>query len=105
MATANVQEELQVLKDDISRLRKDVSDMTGILKNLGMEKLDETRETLEDELKAQREKLRLLLAQARERGRSAADDLEQHVSDHPLGSLLTAFGIGYLLAKLSGGRS
>ena len=105
MATGNVQEELQVLKDDLSKLRGDVADLVGVLKALGLEQVDATRESVEDELQAQRERLRALLARARERGRGAADELEQHVNEHPVGSLLTAFGIGYILAKLSGGKS
>ncbi len=105
MATGNVQEELQVLKNDLNKLRGDVTDLVGVLKALGLEKIDETRGSVEEELEAQRERLRVLLAQAKERGRGAADEIEQHVNEHPIGSLLTAFGIGYILAKLSGGKS
>lgn len=105
MATTNVQEELQVLKDDVAKLREDIEDLVGLLRDLGLQKVDETRGTLEEELQLQREKLQALLNRARERGKSAAEDIEQQMTEHPLGTLMTAFGIGYIIAKLSGGRS
>lgn len=105
MASPNVQEEVQVLKDDVAKLRADVSDLVGLLKDLGLQKVDQTRDNLEEELQEQRERLRLAMGHARERGRSAVDDVEQQINEHPLGTLLTAFGIGYIMAKLSGGKS
>jgi hypothetical protein len=41
-----------------------------------------------------------------EQGRSKVGDLETRVGQHPAGSLLTAFGVGFVLAKLLelGGR-
>jgi ElaB/YqjD/DUF883 family membrane-anchored ribosome-binding protein len=105
MASPNIQEEMQVLKDDVEKLRSDISDLVGLLKDLGLQKIDETRGTVEEELQEQREKLRVVLGRARERGKSAVDDVEQQMTEHPLGTLLTAFGIGYIIAKLSGGRS
>lgn len=105
MANDNVQDEFKVLKDDVAKLRKDVSDLAGLLKDLGLQKVDETRESVEDELQAQREKLRQALGEARNRSRSALDDVELQVTERPLGALLTAFGVGFVIAKLSGGRS
>jgi len=104
MASPNVQEELQVLKGDVEKLRTDISDLVGLLKDLGLKKVDETRGSVEEELKEQREKLRVAMNQARDRGMGAFDDVETQVTEHPVGSLLTAFGIGYIIAKL-GGRS
>jgi ElaB/YqjD/DUF883 family membrane-anchored ribosome-binding protein len=102
MASPNVQEEVQVLKDDVAKLRSDVSELVGLLKDLGLQKVDQTRDTVEEELQEQRERLRLAMGRARERGRSAVEDVEQQLTEHPVGTLLTAFGIGYILAKLGG---
>lgn len=104
MASPNVQEEVQVLKDDVAKLRSDVSDLVGLLKDLGLQKIDETRGSVEEELQEQRERLRVAFGHARDRGKSAVEDVEQQMTEHPLGTLLTAFGIGYIIAKL-GGRS
>jgi ElaB/YqjD/DUF883 family membrane-anchored ribosome-binding protein len=103
MATSNnVQEELQVLKDDITKIRTDLGDLIEQLRELGLQKINETRDTLEDELDSQREKLRATFNRARERGRGTAEEFEQHITEHPLASLLTAFSIGYIMAKLGG---
>ena len=78
MATSsNVQEEMQVLKDDIAKIRTDLGDLIDQLKELGMQKVNETRDTLGDELDAQREKLRATFNRARERGRGTAEEFEQ----------------------------
>ncbi|MEJ2760646.1 MAG: hypothetical protein P8126_03675 [Gammaproteobacteria bacterium] len=105
MAANNVQEELQILKDDVAKLRADITDLVGLLKDLGLQKVDETRGNVEEELKEQRARFQEALNRARERGMGSVEDLEQQMTEHPVGSLLTAFGIGYIIAKLSGGRS
>ena len=105
MAASNVQEEMQILKDDVAKLRADITDLVGLLKDLGLQKVDETRGNVEEELKEQRAKFQEALNRARERGMGSVEDLEQQMAEHPVGSLLTAFGIGYIIAKLSGGRS
>ena len=105
MVTNTVQDEIQTLKDDISKLRSDVTDLVGMLKDLGLQKVHKTRENIEGELHEQREKLRAEFNRAKARGSDAVDEFEQQVGLHPLGSLLTAFGIGYIIARLSGGRS
>lgn len=105
MASNNVQEELQVLKDDVSKLRTDIAGLVDVLKDLGLQKVSETRGTIEEEFDVQREKLKAKFENVRERGQDTVDELGQYVNEHPLGSLLTAFSIGYILAKLSGGKS
>ncbi len=105
MASSNVQEEMQVLKDDVAKLRSDIAGLVDLFKELGLQKVNEARDTIEGELDEQREKLRAMFNSARERGKGTVDDLEQHVTEHPLGSVLTAFGIGYILARLLGGKS
>lgn len=102
MANNNVQEELQVLRDDVTKLRSDIASLVDVLKELGLQKAHEARDTLEDEFDVQKEKLRARFNSAREHGKGTVEDLEQHVTEHPLSSVLTAFGIGFILAKLSG---
>lgn len=105
MVSNNVQEELQTLKDDVAKLRSDVADLVAMFKDLGVQKVHETRDSIEEELRDQREKLRAEFDRVRERGKGAVDEFEQQVNKHPLGSLLTAFGVGYIIAKMSGGKS
>lgn len=105
MVDKNVQDEIQNLKDDVSKLRSDVSELVGVLRDLGVEKIDEARGNVEDELRARREQLRESVDKAKARGRKTADDIENQISEHPLSSLLAAFGLGFIIAKLSGGGS
>lgn len=105
MVDKNVQDELQTLKDDVAKLRADVSELVGLLKDLGAEKIDEARGTVEEQLQARREKLRESVDRAKARGKKAADDIEEQITEHPLSSLLAAFGLGFIIAKLSGGGS
>ena len=102
MVNGNIQDEVQAIKNDINQIRADVQLLIEELKKEGLRKVGETRSHLEDELDEQKERLRASLNRARDCGLGTVDDLERHVNDHPLGSLLTAFGIGYLLARLSG---
>jgi len=105
MVDKNVQDELQTLKDDVAKLRTDVSELVGLLKDLGADKVDEARGTVEEELRARREQLRESVGRAKARGKKAADDIEEQITEHPLSSLLAAFGLGFIIAKLSGGGS
>lgn len=105
MVDKNVQDELQTLKDDVAKLRADVSELVGLLKDLGAEKIDEARGTVEEQLQARREKLRESVDRAKARGKKTADDIEEQITEHPLSSLLAAFGLGFIIAKLSGGGS
>ena len=105
MVDKNVHDELQNLKDDVTKLRTDVSELVGLLKDLGAEKIDAARGNVAEELQARREQLREAMGKAKARGKKAADDIESQISEHPLSSLLAAFGLGFIIAKLSGGGS
>lgn len=106
MAEKDLQEEMQTLKDDVAKLRADVSDLVGLLRDLGSEKVGEARASVEEDIEELRERLRTAVGGAKERGQKAADEVEERIAQHPLSSLLAAFGIGFIIAKLTnGGRS
>lgn len=104
MASNNIQEELQTLKSDISQLRADIQGLMGLVKEEGVSRVNDAKHYLEDELDGQRERIRETFNRAKECGKGTADEVERQIAEHPVGSLLTAFGIGYILAKLSGGK-
>lgn len=97
----NIQEEVQALKSDIAKIRTDIQDLISQLKEIGKQKIDEVRDSFESELSEQKERVRATTGRVKARGREAADEIEFQIGEHPLGSLVTAFGIGYLLALLS----
>lgn len=106
MAEADYQKELDTVKADLAKLRSDVAELTGAVKESGSRRAGQVRETVEEELRRAREELRHTLDTARERGRRAKEEMEGTVGEHPYGTLLTAFGLGFIIAKLldNGGR-
>lgn len=107
MADRNYDDELQALRDDMARLREDIGRLTHAFSSDIGDQAEDMRRSVEDEFRTRREILRARLDQARVRGQRKVEDLEESIADHPLGSLATAVGIGFILAKmmdLGGGR-
>lgn len=110
MAENELQDELKRLRSDLSNLQKDVADLVGMLRDLGVNKVEGMRSSIEDEIRSRREELRRRLNEARTGSRRAVEDavegLEQGIGQHPLSSLIIAFGLGFIIAKLMdlGGR-
>ena len=106
MTEPELQKQIDDLKDDLKALRTDLGELARILKDLGVGKVHEARSSVEEELEARREELRRRWEEARGRGKKTMDDFEQGIGQHPFSSVLAAFGIGFLIAKLLdiGGR-
>lgn len=105
----NLHEEMETLKADVAKLRADVSDLLDVLREIGAEKVESTKSSIEDEIRERRERLREAINRAEERGRRTSEDFERNIAQHPLSSVLAAFGLGFILAKLGhshhGGRA
>jgi len=103
MAKDEVQEELKQLKADLIKVRTEVADLMSALKDQGADKAGEVKRSVEDEIRARREELRELVSKARSGSKKVVDDavegLEDRVEQHPVGSILTAFGLGVIFAK------
>jgi ElaB/YqjD/DUF883 family membrane-anchored ribosome-binding protein len=106
MADDALAKELETLKADIAKLRADVSDLTKVIKNVAADKTDDAKSNVYDEIQEAREELRRKINEARDYGKQRVDELEGQVGEHPLGSVLAAFGVGFVIAKLMdiGGR-
>lgn len=106
MADKALEDELRELRADFAKMQEDIGDLAGALRDLGVRKADQARESAEDELRARRDQIREQLRSARARGRETVDDLGETMGDHPLSSLGIAFGAGFIIAKLLelGGR-
>ena len=101
MANSNdLQNELNVLKEDIAKLRADVADLGITLKDVAAEKVRNAKGRLEEGAEDATAALRDRLDEARRKGREVLDGLEEHVSGHPVGSMATAFGAGFVIASL-----
>lgn len=101
MATeTNLNQEFETLRADVAKLRSDVGDLLDVLKALGAEKVSDARTTLDEELLKRREELRAALNGAKARGERAAQAVEGEITEHPMSSVMAAFGMGFLIAKL-----
>lgn len=100
MAEADLNREMQSLRADLAKLREDLAGIAGALKDAGHEKAQGARESLADLLSSVREELRGALGQARDAGKKSVETVGHEIEQRPLTSLLTAFGVGFVLAKL-----
>ena len=96
----NFREELQRIKDDLSRLRADVSELTGTLRELGVGKAANARRSVEEDLKQARDEVLRRASAIQDSAARAADGLGAGIGERPFTSLLTAFGVGFIIAKL-----
>ncbi len=97
---SSTETELETLKADFAALNRTVSDLANDVRSLlaalvkdGEEK---TRSSVHDSV----EGLKQRLDDIRSGGQHYVDAAENQIGQHPYTSLLTAFGIGFIVAKL-----
>ncbi|MEJ2360677.1 MAG: hypothetical protein P8Z75_04505 [Gammaproteobacteria bacterium] len=100
MAETDLKKEMEQLRADLSSLRSDVADLTKALKSAGTHKAEDMKDSVEEELNKYREVFRAKLDEARAKGYEARDKMDEQIVTHPYASLLTAFGVGFIFAKL-----
>ncbi len=93
-------EEFELLKEDLARLRADMQALKEHLASLGGKRTAEAREAASAKLEALRAELDRLGEELGLQGRQVRRTLEQKVREQPVVSLLTAFGLGFLLSRL-----
>jgi ElaB/YqjD/DUF883 family membrane-anchored ribosome-binding protein len=93
MTTRNVEGEFDTLKDDLGKLRADVSNLSSALK-------DVTSDTVREQVEIIRARIDSIAADAKMQGRASLDDLTGRIEERPLASVLIAFGVGVLIGKL-----
>jgi len=97
--------EIKALKEEIEALKNDLSKLSGTLQQITAAKAKETLEDVKEELlsqipEAQKEKIEALKAE----GERAVEAIRSQQEQHPLGTLLVAAGIGFLVGKLLGSK-
>jgi ElaB/YqjD/DUF883 family membrane-anchored ribosome-binding protein len=95
MAATTTNEEVDALKEDISRLREDIA-------NLASAVLDDAKEKVNSKSQKARSEFTGKMNEGIDRGKQFMDDLDAQVSRNPVGSILVAFGVGVLVAKILG---
>ncbi len=97
------QDELDELRQAFESLRADVAALNDSLQQVLQSRTNEAGETgNEGEAVSDLEALRRKVEELRDSSETAARELAQEVEAHPLLSVGVAFGIGYLLARITG---
>lgn len=106
MADDPIRKELDALKDDIAQLREDIVGLTTAVRDVASDKAGKARSDTKEGLRNAWEDLERKLDEVIDQGKTTMGDVQTQIGQHPTGSLLTAFGIGFIVAKLldSGGR-
>ncbi len=100
MADDPVRKELDALKADIAQLRGDIVGLTHAVKGAATEKMAESRTHAEDRFRGAWQDIEHRLADLLDQSKATFNKAEQKVGEHPVGSVLTAFGLGFIIAKL-----
>jgi len=101
LAQANTSEkDYEVLKEDLAKLRADVAQLVAALAAEQNEKVEGLRAKAGEKLNRAQEASAEAMAQAGEMARGSVDAVEHSVKEHPLASLLAAFGLGLVIAQI-----
>jgi ElaB/YqjD/DUF883 family membrane-anchored ribosome-binding protein len=93
MTTRNIDGEFDTVKDDLTKLRNDIADLSAALK-------DVTSEAVRDQIGVIRDRIDQLTGEAKVHGRQTLDTVTDHIEERPLASVLIAFGVGMLIGRL-----
>ena len=106
MADERLQQEIDAIRADVGKLGQDIAQLTQVIQTLGGEKAGDIKDSVNDGIDSVSEELRRRVEAARAQGRKASGGFEETVRKYPLGSLLSAFGVGLIISLLLnlGGR-
>jgi ElaB/YqjD/DUF883 family membrane-anchored ribosome-binding protein len=102
MDTNTDNEEIDALKDDIARLREDIANLASSVLGAASDTLDDARARVDSKGREARDEVMGKLDEGLDHGKQFLDDLDTQVTRHPVGSVLIAFGVGLLIAKILG---
>lgn len=100
MADEPIRKEMDALKADIAQLREDIIGLSNAVKGVASEKIKDTKTQAEHRLRETWEDIEQRLEDLYGQGKSTLNKAEQKVGEHPMGSVLIAFGVGFIIAKL-----
>jgi ElaB/YqjD/DUF883 family membrane-anchored ribosome-binding protein len=103
-STTTGNEELAAIKQDMHQLKADLAELLSAMKTRGQNKAEalgqDAINTLHDAIDTLNQRVNAAKEGVSEKTRATVDQAEQVIERHPVASLLTAFGIGFVLAKL-----
>jgi len=99
--------ELENLKADLKKLQADMAELAGSVKTAASEKAATAKDQVNDEAQHALKELQNRLNDLMGQGRETLDQAGEQIGQHPVSSLVGAFGLGFILAMLleRGGNS
>lgn len=106
MTDDSIRKEIDALKVDIAKLRDDIAGLTSAVKGAASENAADAKVQAEERLHRAWTEVEQRLGSLLNEGKATFNKAEQQLGEHPVGGVLTAFGIGFIIAKLldMGGR-
>ncbi len=96
----NVSKDFDILKEDVARLRSDLSSTTKKLIELGKDETGAAKEKAQLEASKLLNELESAVDESKEKGRRALDSVEDKITEKPFLSLLIVFILGLFLGKI-----
>lgn len=91
--------ESSTLKVDLDRLREEIVGLKSTIAGFGKRGIAEARAAADAKLDELHDELERLAGDLHPRGQDALAAVERRVREHPVTSLLAAFGIGLVLSR------
>lgn len=106
MAEEMIRKDVDAIKADLAQLRKDIASLTSTMKEAASVKMEGATEGMQEKARNVWVDLEQKLEEVLKQGKEQMGNIEQQIGAHPSGSVLTAFGLGFIIAKLLdvGGR-
>lgn len=101
MAEKELQAELDHLRAEMAKLRADFAGVAEALKGAGKAEAENLKEKSSEFVENAEAEMKHLLGILREKSKQSVEAVEGKVAEHPFIALLAAFGVGFLVAKLS----
>lgn len=95
-------EEVEVLKEDIAKLREDIASLASAVLGAASGSFDDAKAKANDKSQEAREAFTGKMNEGIDRGKQFLGDIDEQVTRNPIGSVLVAFGVGILVAKILG---
>jgi ElaB/YqjD/DUF883 family membrane-anchored ribosome-binding protein len=95
-------EEIDALKDDINKLREDIANLASAMLGAASDTLDDAKDKVDGKAREAGDEFIGKMNEGLDHGKQFMDDLDTRVARNPVGSVLVAFGVGLLIAKLLG---
>jgi ElaB/YqjD/DUF883 family membrane-anchored ribosome-binding protein len=109
VSAKDIKEELSAMKDSYAQLLKDHAELAAMVAQLTSDKIDESdNEALKnakDNIEKIRDKLNDIHSRVSSTVNSRKEDVERlkdHIERNPLTTVIAAFGLGYLIARILG---